>query len=135
MKILIACEYSGIVRDAFLALGHEAMSCDLLPTERPGPHYQGDVFDVIDYPWDLMVAHPPCTHQAVSGARHFAEKRMDGRQQSGVSFFYEAGQVRHSPEGVGEPCLHYFKPVEKARSNHSALAIRSWGKEGNLLVA
>lgn len=87
MRVLVACEYSGLVRDAFLALGHEALSCDLLPTERPGPHYQGDVFDVIDYPWDLMIAHPPCTHQAVSGARHFPEKRMDGRQQSGVSFF------------------------------------------------
>lgn len=87
MKVLIACEYSGAVRDAFTALGHEAMSCDLLPTETPGQHYQGDVRDVIDYPWDLMIAHPPCTHLSVSGARHFAEKRMDGRQQSAVSFF------------------------------------------------
>jgi len=87
MRVLIACEYSGIVRDAFIARGHEAMSCDLLPTERPGPHYQGDVRDVLNYPWDLMVAHPPCTHLSVSGARHFDAKRMDGRQQSGVSFF------------------------------------------------
>jgi len=67
MKVLVACEYSGIVRDAFIALGHDAMSCDLLPTEQPGPHYMGDVFDVIDYPWDLMIAHPPCTHLSVSG--------------------------------------------------------------------
>ena len=87
MRVLVACEYSGIVRDAFIALGHDAMSCDLLPTERPGPHYQGDVFDVIDYPWDLMIAHPPCTHLSVSGARHFAAKRMDGRQQEAVAFF------------------------------------------------
>ncbi len=63
------------------------MSCDLLPTEAEGPHYQGDVRDVLDYPWDLMIAHPPCTHLSVSGARHFAEKQMDGRQQSAVSFF------------------------------------------------
>jgi hypothetical protein len=63
------------------------MSCDLLPTDAPGNHYQGDVFDVIDYPWDLMIAHPPCTHLSVSGAKHFAEKRIDGRQQSAVSFF------------------------------------------------
>jgi hypothetical protein len=63
------------------------MSCDLLPTETLGPHYQGDVRDVLDYPWDLMIAHPPCTHLSVSGARHFADKRMDGRQQSAVSFF------------------------------------------------
>lgn len=87
MRVLIACEYSGRVRDAFLALGHEAMSCDLLPTDAPGPHYQGDVRDVLDYPWDLMIAHPPCTDLAVSGARHFADKRMDGRQQASASFF------------------------------------------------
>lgn len=87
MRVLIACEYSGVVRDAFLALGHEAMSCDLLPTEAPGPHYCGDVRDVLDYPWDLMVAHPPCTHLSVSGARHFDAKRADGRQQVAASFF------------------------------------------------
>lgn len=87
MRVLVACEYSGTVRDAFRDLGHEAMSCDLLPTDVPGPHYQGDLFDVIDYPWDLLVAHPPCTHLAVSGSRHFEAKRMDGRQQSAVSFF------------------------------------------------
>lgn len=63
------------------------MSCDFLPSEKPGPHYQGDLFDVIDYPWDLGIFHPPCTHTSVSGARHFAEKRMDGRQQAAVSFF------------------------------------------------
>lgn len=77
MKVLIACEYSGAVRDAFIARGHEATSCDLLPTERPGPHYQGDVRDVIGNGWDLMIAHPPCTHLAVSGARWFAEKQTE----------------------------------------------------------
>jgi hypothetical protein len=87
MKILIACEYSGTVRDSFIKLGHDAISCDLLPTDAPGPHYQGDVRDLLDYPFDLMIAHPPCTHLSVSGARHFAEKRMDGRQQAAVSFF------------------------------------------------
>jgi hypothetical protein len=87
MRVLIACEYSGAVRDQFLGGGHEAMSCDLLPTDAPGPHYQDDVRDVLDYPWDLMIAHPPCTHLSVSGARHFEAKRMDGRQQSAVSFF------------------------------------------------
>lgn len=86
MRVLVACEYSGRVRDAFLARGHEAMSCDLLPTDVPGPHYEGDVFDIINDGWDLMVAHPPCTHLAVSGARHFAEKRKDGRQDDALSF-------------------------------------------------
>jgi hypothetical protein len=87
MKVLIACEYSGAVREHFLRGGHDAMSCDLLDTEVPGPHYKGDVRDVIDYPWDLMIAHPPCTALAVSGSRWFKEKRMDGRQQAGASFF------------------------------------------------
>jgi site-specific DNA-cytosine methylase len=63
------------------------MSCDLLPTEAPGPHYHGDVRDVLDYPWDLMIAHPPCTDLSVSGARHFTAKQMIGRQQASVSFF------------------------------------------------
>jgi hypothetical protein len=71
MRVLVACECSGRVRDAFIAKGHEAMSCDLLPTESPGPHYQGSVFDVIDACWDMMIAFPPCTHLAVSGAAHF----------------------------------------------------------------
>lgn len=87
MRVLVACEYSGIVRDAFLAQGHDAMSCDLLPTEAPGPHYQGDVRDVLDFPWDLMLAFPPCTDLTVSGARWFPEKRLDGRQQVGAAFF------------------------------------------------
>jgi len=63
------------------------MSCDLLPSETPGPHYQGDVLDILDDGWDLMIAHPPCTHLAVSGAAWFAEKRADGRQQEGIDFF------------------------------------------------
>ena len=94
MKILIACEYSGAVRDAFIAQGHDAMSCDLLPTDAAGPHYRGDVRDVLDYPWDLMVAHPPCTHLSVSGTRHFGDKRMDGRQQSAVSFFMSLARAQ-----------------------------------------
>jgi hypothetical protein len=74
MRVLIACEFSGIVRDAFLERGHDAWSCDLLPTERPGPHLQGDVLQFLDRDWDLMIAHPPCTHLAVSGARWFKNK-------------------------------------------------------------
>jgi site-specific DNA-cytosine methylase len=77
MRVLVACEYSGAVRNAFLARGHDAMSCDLLPTEVGGPHYQGDVRDVLAEGWDLMVAHPPCTHLAVSGARWFKDKRAE----------------------------------------------------------
>ena len=87
MKVLIACEYSGRVRDAFIAQGHDAISCDLLPTERAGPHYQGNVFDIINDGFDLMIAHPPCTDLAVSGAAWFAKKRADGSQQKSIEFF------------------------------------------------
>jgi nitrogen fixation protein len=66
-RVLVACEYSGTVRDAFIALGHDAMSCDLLPTDSPGPHYQGSVLDILNNGWDLMIAHPPCTYLSVSG--------------------------------------------------------------------
>lgn len=109
MKVLIACEYSGRVRDAFIARGHEAISCDLLPTDALGPHYQGDVFDLFKWKsdrldlsdgsvwfpvnygenpfgFDLVIAHPPCTDLAVSGARHFAAKIADGRQQAALDF-------------------------------------------------
>lgn len=77
-RILVACEYSGRVRDAFLARGHEAISCDLLPTDTPGPHYQGDVRDLLaPNRWDVLIAFPPCTHLAVSGARYFAKKHAE----------------------------------------------------------
>ena len=87
MRVLVACEFSGIVRDAFRALGHDAWSCDLLPTERPGPHLQCDVRKVIGDGWDMMIAHPPCTHLACSGAAWFAKKRADGRQKKAIEFF------------------------------------------------
>jgi len=87
MRVLIACEYSGAVRDAFIALGHDAMSCDLLPSERTGPHYQGDVRDVWRDGWDMMIAHPPCTHLAVSGARWFKDKREE--QADALAFVRE----------------------------------------------
>lgn len=86
MRVLIACEYSGTVRDAFIRLGHDAMSCDLLPTDSDGPHYRGNVADILDGTWDLMIAHPPCTDIAVSGAAWFKEKIADGRQQRALDF-------------------------------------------------
>jgi hypothetical protein len=77
VKVLIACEYSGTVRDAFIAAGHDAMSCDLLPSDAPGPHYLGDVRDVLGDGWDLMIAHPPCTYLAVSGMHRTARGLRD----------------------------------------------------------
>ena len=86
LRILVACEYSGLVRDAFCDIGHYAMSCDLLPSEKPGLHYKGDVRDVLEDGWDILIAHPPCTHLAVSGARYFNKKISDGRQQESLQF-------------------------------------------------
>jgi hypothetical protein len=86
MRVLVACEYSGRVRDAFASRGHYAMSCDLLPSETDGNHYQGSVLDVLGDDWDLMIAHPPCTHLAVSGAAHFARKIASGEQQEALDF-------------------------------------------------
>ena len=77
MRVLVACEFSGIVRDAFAARGHDAWSCDILQTERPGNHLQCDVLEVLNGGWDMMIAHPPCTHLAVSGARWFKDKKNE----------------------------------------------------------
>jgi len=77
MKVLIACEFSGIVRDEFIKRGHNAISCDLLDTEKPGKHYKGNVYDIINNEWDMMIAFPPCTHLAVSGARWFKYKQRE----------------------------------------------------------
>jgi hypothetical protein len=80
MKVLVACEYSGIVRDAFKEKGHYAVSCDLLPTESEGLHYQGDVRDILYDGWDMMIAHPPCTYLAVSGARWFKDRKQEQKE-------------------------------------------------------
>jgi hypothetical protein len=77
MRVLIACEFSGTVRDAFIKGGHEAMSCDLEPTSVPGPHYQGNVMDIINDGWDLMIAHPPCTYLTVTGNKWFKPEYAD----------------------------------------------------------
>lgn len=80
MRVLVACEFSGIVRQRFEMLGHDSWSCDLLPSERQGKHIQGDVLKVLNDGWDLMIAHPPCTHLAVSGARWFKDKIEEQKQ-------------------------------------------------------
>ena len=76
MRVLVACEYSGIVRDAFIRRGHDAISCDILPTESPGPHYHGDVRDLLAESWDMIIAHPPCTRLANSGVRWLHERDL-----------------------------------------------------------
>ncbi len=86
MRVLVACEFSGVVRDTFTARGHDATSCDFLPSDSPGQHYEGDVRDLLHYPWDLAIIHPPCDKLCVSGARWHAGHRLDGSQQASVSF-------------------------------------------------
>ena len=98
----MACEYSGRVRDAFIAKGHDAVSCDLLPTDVPGPHYQGDVMDIIGDGWDMMIAHPPCTHLAVSGARWFKDKQAEQ---------LEALEFVKVLLGADIPCIALENPV------------------------
>lgn len=113
MRVLVACEFSGVVRDAFRARGHEAVSCDLLPTERPGPHLQRDVRDVIgQMPWDLMIAHPPCTYLCRSGQRWL--KNPDGSRNSerwghmimGCEFFNELLEAPIPMVAVENPMMH-----------------------------
>lgn len=116
MKVLIACEFSGTVRDSFRALGFEAWSCDIDPSPEGSPHHiQDDVLNVIKKErFDMMIAHPPCTHLAVSGARHFAEKRADGRQQQAIDFFMALVQAPIKYKAIENPiCIMssvYRKP-------------------------
>ena len=110
MNVLIACEFSGVVRDAFRARGHNALSADLLPTERPGPHYQGDVRDVLYEDWDLVIAHPPCTYLANSGVRwlHNNPERWELMKQA-ASFFNECLNLPHVERvAVENPIPHKY---------------------------
>lgn len=99
MRVLIACEESQTVCKAFRALGHEAISCDLLPCSGGHPewHVCGDVLPLLREPWDMVIAFPPCTDLCVSGARWFAAKRADGRQQASIDFFLEFTRLEHVP--------------------------------------
>ena len=103
MKVLVGCEFSGAVRDAFIRAGHEAISCDLMPTETPGPHYQGDIRDMLSEAFDLAIFFPPCTHLAVSGAAWFAQKRADGRQQEGIDFFMLLANANYERLAIENP--------------------------------
>jgi len=109
MKVLVACEYSGTVRDAFRALGHDAVSCDLLPTDRPGPHYQGDVFDLIGDGWDLMIAHPPCTYLTNSGVSwlHKDPERWE-RLNEGAAFFKALLNAPIQFKAIENPIMHKY---------------------------
>lgn len=109
MKVLIACEYSGVVRDAFLKKGHEAVSCDLLDTDVDGPHYKGDVFDIINDGWDLMIAHPPCTFLSNSGVSWLY--RQQGRwekMREGAEFFKKLLEAPINKIAIENPIMHKY---------------------------
>ena len=107
MRVLVACEYSGTVRDAFIALGHNAISCDLLPTDSPGPHYQGDVFDIINNGFDLMIAHPPCTYLSNSGVSWLYKKPGRWEQmREGAEFFKRLLEADIPMIAVENPIQH-----------------------------
>ena len=120
MKILIACEFSGIVREAFKAKGHDAWSCDLEATEQPGQHIQGDVLEVLTEKWDLMIAHPSCTHLSVSGAKHF-KKKVDVQKEA-ISFFMEFVNCKIPKYAIENPVgtmsTHYRKPDQIIQPYH-----------------
>lgn len=114
MKVLVACEFSGIVRDAFIAKGHDAVSCDLLPTESPGPHIQGDVLEILDDGWDLMIAHPPCTYLSYVGMAHWNKPGRAELREKAMGFFtklYKAPIHKICIENPrGYPCKILRKP-------------------------
>ena len=108
LRVLVACEYSGRVRDAFTALGHDAWSCDILPTDAPGQHIQGDVRPVLRQRWDLVIAHPPCTRLCNSGVRWLAERDLWDDMREGAAFFMDCLNANAPRVAVENPVMHKY---------------------------
>lgn len=115
MRVLVACEYSGVVRDAFRKLGHDAWSCDLLPTDAPGPHIQGDFRDCLDWGWDLMVAHPPCTRLTNSGVCWLhhppngkTKEQMWRELDEGAELYLAARNAPIPRKAIENPIMHKY---------------------------
>jgi hypothetical protein len=109
VNVLVACEYSGRVRDAFIAQGHKVMSCDLLPTDVAGCHYIGSALDIIHHPWDLMIAHPPCTYLANSGVRHLhTDASRWTKLFEGASFFKQLLDANIPKVVIENPVMHKY---------------------------
>ena len=108
MNILIACEFSGVVRDAFLQKGHDAISCDLLPTEKPGPHIQGDVRSCLQDPWDMVIAFPPCTRLCNSGVHWLHRRNLWDDMRSGAQFFLDCLNANAPLVAVENPVMHKY---------------------------
>ena len=126
MKVLVACEYSGVVRDAFLTEGHDAISCDLLPTESPGPHIQGDVRPLLRERWDLVIAHPPCQRLTKLNDAHPGNRKRKGfwlEFADSVRFFEECRSANAPKVAVENPLMHKF--ARKAIGPYSQL-VQPW---------
>lgn len=125
MRVLVACEYSGVVRDAFLSRGHDAMSCDLLPTDSPGPHYEGDVCDVLGDGWDLLIAHPPCTYLTNSGVRWLYEQPDRWKHMiDGAVFFRLLLDAPVPRVAVENPVMHRY--ARKIVGSRASQVVQPW---------
>lgn len=120
-RALVACEKFGRVRDALRARGIDAVSCDVEPTRAPGTHIQADVLTVLRDGWDLLIAFPPCTDLAASGARHFAAKRADGRQQRAIEFFLALAEA-----GIARRCIENPVGIMSTRFRRPDQIIQPW---------
>ena len=126
MRILVACEYSGTVRDAFAKLGHFAMSCDILPTDKPGNHYQGNVLDILDQDWDLMIAHPPCTYLTNSGVSWLHKDPTRWAQlDDGAAFFKLLLEAPIPRKAIENPIMHKYAKERIGGVNQSQI-IQPW---------
>jgi hypothetical protein len=123
VKVLVACEFSGVVRDAFTAKGHFAQSCDLLDTESPGWHYKGDVRDILHLGWDLMIAHPPCTRLCNSGVRWLAERNLWAEMEEAANFFRCLLDAPIAKVCVENPIMHKYA---KAICGEQTQKIQPW---------
>lgn len=124
MNVLVACEFSGIVRDAFTERGHNAVSVDFLPSETPGLHKVCDVLEYLGDYWhriDLMIAHPPCTHTSISGARWFPQKRESGEQQKAINFFWRLSEMP-----IPKICIEHPKSIMSTQYRKPDQIIQPW---------
>lgn len=125
MIVLVACEYSGRVRDAFIHAGHDAISCDLLPSDsNSGPHYQGDVFDIINDGFDLMIAHPPCTRLANSGVRWIAERNLWNEMREAAEFYIKLRNAPIAKKCIENPIMHKY--AKELLGNTPRQVVQPW---------
>lgn len=124
IKVLVACEVSGVVRDAFIKQGYDAMSCDILPTDRPGPHFQGNVLEILNDGWDLMIAHPPCTRLCNSGVSWLEKRGLWDEMEEACEFFKSLLDAPIPRKAVENPILHGYA-LEKIGCNYDQI-IQPW---------